>query len=162
LRLFPDQATLERWRNWRSGLQYDIPGRDAVLSGALDDLLVGPTGELSVLDYKTRGYPPKEEVPSYYEDQMNLYSLLLAGNGHPVSDTAYLVYYYPNGFEGEGEILFASEVQRIAVDENEASSLVGDALDVLQEEIPGTSESCEYCEWAGKIQEALSRHQSRD
>jgi len=71
--LYPDQAQLDIWRNWRTGLSV-TKGAHA-LSGAVDELLL-VDGKIVVLDYKTRGYPVKEETPGFSQDQLDLYTYL--------------------------------------------------------------------------------------
>ena len=57
--LIADQALLNRWRNWKTGLEYRDSARNAVLFGALDDCLVNASGQHVPLDYKTRGSAPR-------------------------------------------------------------------------------------------------------
>jgi len=95
VRLFPDEVLIDQWRDWRTGLRYESPDGDAVLQGALDDVLLWQDGRVSVLDYKTRGFPPSDESAAFYHDQLNLYTLLLEKNGMRVSETAYLGFYFP-------------------------------------------------------------------
>lgn len=38
--LVPDQALLDKWRNWRVGLSYEAKGLGVTLLGALDECLV--------------------------------------------------------------------------------------------------------------------------
>lgn len=108
-RLLPDQELLNRWRRWTGpssavggkttgGLWYRNKNLGADLVGLLDDCLVDSAsgGEIYIpLDYKTRGYPPKENTSGYYQTQLDLYTLLLAENGHKTDKIAYLVYYWP-------------------------------------------------------------------
>jgi len=93
--LMPNLDLLNKWRNWRMGLEYYDKERDAVLFGALDDCLVYKDQYIP-LDYKTRGFPVKEgDSEKYYQTQLDTYSLLISENGYNVRDFAYLVYYYP-------------------------------------------------------------------
>ena len=38
--LVPDQALLDKWRNWRVGLSYEAKGLGVTLSGGLDECLI--------------------------------------------------------------------------------------------------------------------------
>ena len=81
-RLLSDVGTINRWRDWRRGIRYTPPWADCELMGALDECLVDEAGFYYPLDYKTRGYAPKADTHEYYQDQMNLYTLLLESNGN--------------------------------------------------------------------------------
>jgi len=76
-RLLSDVGTINRWRDWRRGIRYTPRWADCELMGALDECLVDEAGFYYPLDYKTRGYAPKTDTHEYYQDQMNLYTLLL-------------------------------------------------------------------------------------
>ncbi|MCR4368692.1 MAG: PD-(D/E)XK nuclease family protein [archaeon] len=70
--LFPDKKLLEEWRNNFVGIRWkDAQGN--AYSGAIDNLLI-KGDKLIVLDYKTRGYPVKEDTHEYYRDQMHIYT----------------------------------------------------------------------------------------
>ena len=79
LKLFNDKEKLAEWRNNRKGISWsDEEGN--VLYGALDNLLV-KNDKLIVLDYKTRGYPLKNDTAEKYQDQLDIYNFLLRKNG---------------------------------------------------------------------------------
>src|SRR3989344_4511673 len=42
--------------------------------------------KLIVLDYKTRGFPLKEDTHEHYQDQMDIYNFLLRKNGYETED----------------------------------------------------------------------------
>ena len=80
-KLFGDIGKLDVWRNCFKGLEY-FDGKSGIgLRGALDDLFVTGDGFHVPLDFKTRGYPLKEDTHEHYQDQMNIYSFLLEENG---------------------------------------------------------------------------------
>ena len=65
--LFSDQSKMNRWRNWKTELEYrDQDG--SILFGALDDLLVKEDRYIP-FDYKTKGSPSpeaqKQRFPSH-------------------------------------------------------------------------------------------------
>jgi len=94
-KLMSDLNLLNQWRNWRTGLEYSDEALGVSLFGALDDCLQDGK-EYIVLDYKTRGFPPKEgDSEKYYGNQLDCYSLLLEENGFPTKGIGYLGYYYP-------------------------------------------------------------------
>ena len=80
-KLFNDKAKLEIWRNNRKGIQYKDKTSGILLMGAVDNIL-SKGKKLIVLDYKTRGYPLKEDTHEHYQAQMDIYNFLLRKNGY--------------------------------------------------------------------------------
>ncbi len=150
LTLFEDQGFLEDARSWRTEPKWRDPDSGALLRGGVDDLMRNSEGEIVVLDYKTRGYPPKEEngAPDYYARQVNLYNLILRKNGYSTADYGLILYFYPDGFEESGDFVFHTEVRRVEVDICEAKDMVRDAVETLDGGIPEHDEDCEYSEWS--------------
>lgn len=155
--LMEDVATLNKWRNWRSGLTWHDTERDAQLFGALDDCLtttkkMGSKTKMFYmpLDYKTRGFPPKDGASEmYYQHQLDAYSLLLSENGYPVTDHAYLLYYYPREVKENGMVAFHTKPVKIATDIERARTLFQDAVDILKSAMPKehTAGACEFGVW---------------
>ena len=119
VKLFSNQAELEKWRNWRTGLEYrDNDG--SVLSGALDDLLV-KTGRYIPFDYKTKGsVTTEEDAIKYYQNQLDCYSLLLEENKMPTAGYGFLLYYSPKCVNPSGIVDF--ELQAIKIKTNHESA----------------------------------------
>jgi CRISPR/Cas system-associated exonuclease Cas4 (RecB family) len=160
--LMDDVSLLNRWRNWRIGLEYQDKERDAVLCGALDDCVtrdqkVGPKNQTFYmpLDYKTRGFPPQEGASEiYYQHQLDAYTLLLSENGKRVGDYAYLVYYYPKEVKERGEVQFEVKPVKIQTDTERIRKMFRDAVDLLRGELPkehgiyaNGSATCEFGLW---------------
>jgi len=61
-KLLSDVGTIDRWRDWRRGIRYMPPWAEVELMGALDECLVDVDGFHYPLDYKTRGYAPKDDL----------------------------------------------------------------------------------------------------
>ena len=152
-RLLPSVETINRWRDWRRGIRYTPPWAECELMGALDECLVDEAGFHYALDYKTRGYAPKADTHEYYQDQMNLYTLLLEGNGHKTKRLAYLLYYHPVEVKEHGLIQFDISVQEVATDPEAAERLIKAAVSVLNGPVPDSSSSCGFCSWQGVIRE---------
>src|SRR3989338_4732005 len=82
LKLFDNQELLKEWRNSRKGLWFEDKEGN-VLHGGIDNMLINKTNnKLIVLDYKTRGFPLKEDTHEHYQDQLNIYAWLLEKLGH--------------------------------------------------------------------------------
>jgi len=146
-KLIKDLNLLNRWRNWRTGLEYKDEVLGATLFGALDDCLQ-ENDKYMPLDYKTRGYPPREgDSEKYYGNQINSYALMLEANGYPVSDVGYLVYYFPKEVAENGQVSFNIKVVELKVDPNKAKKVLTDAIKLLSGPIPSHHSECEYCLW---------------
>ena len=75
VKLFSNIELLNEWRSNFKGIQYkDKSGN--LFRGAVDNLLQKGK-KLIVLDYKTRGFPLKEDTAAHYQDQLDIYNYLL-------------------------------------------------------------------------------------
>lgn len=151
IRLFGDQAQLELWRNWRTGLAYkDSDG--SVLSGALDDLLV-KDGRFIPFDYKTKGsVTTAEDAVKYYRNQLDCYTLLLQENKMPAAGFAFLLYFSPKTASESGAVLFEVQPIKIATDFERARTTFRNAAALLKnEKAPPANTLCEYCGWIAKF-----------
>jgi CRISPR/Cas system-associated exonuclease Cas4 (RecB family) len=151
-KLFHNYELLNKWRNWRTGLEYKDEDLNAILFGALDDCLVHSTSsgqeEYMPLDYKTRGFPPKDgDSEKYYGNQLDCYALLLQENGYPVGDYGYLVYYFPEHVEENGTVIFNVKPIQLKIDPERAKKTLKDAMKLLSGPIPAHHSECEYCIW---------------
>ncbi|MBI2024968.1 MAG: PD-(D/E)XK nuclease family protein [Candidatus Harrisonbacteria bacterium] len=145
--LFADIELLNKWRNWRTGLTWSDPESGATLSGALDDLGINSKKLFIPLDYKTRGFPPKEGGESFYQNQLNCYGLLLRENNMKPDNYAYLIYYFPSVVSENGMVKFEVVPKRVTIDPNEAVRVLREAVEVIKGPMPKTHGECEYCGW---------------
>jgi hypothetical protein len=144
-KLFDDVPLLEVWRNWRKGISWtDREGNR--LYGAVDNILQ-KGDKLVVLDYKTRGFPLKEDTASYYQDQMDIYTFLLQKNGYKTEDYAFLLFYHPARVLKSGEVVFHTDLVKRKVDVKNAEKLFQKALRILAGGKPRASTECGYCAW---------------
>ena len=151
--LLSDPKAIDRWRDWRRGIRYAPPWADIELMGALDECLVDDNGFHYPLDYKTRGYAPKADTHEYYQDQMNLYTLLLEGNGHKTKGLAYLLYYHPVEVREHGLIQFDISIREVPSDPEAAERLVKDAVSVLSGPAPPSHPTCGFCNWKDAVRD---------
>lgn len=160
--LMDEMDLLNKWRNWRTGLQYHDKTHDAVLFGALDDCLVkeqkvGPATKLLYmpLDYKTRGFPPQEGASEeYYQHQLDAYALMLSENGYKAGNYAYLVYYFPKEVKEHGVVEFEVQAVKISTDTERIRKMFRDAVQLLKGDLPKEHRShingeaqCEFGLW---------------
>ncbi len=151
--LFDDMERLKVWRNNFKGLGWkDAEGN--ALNGAIDDVLVKGK-KMIILDFKTRGFPLKEDTAAFYQEKLDLYAFLFEKNGYPVEEYAYLLFYYPKHVLLNGDVAFHTELVKMKVSTRNAGDILKRALAVLAGQIPsGPVKVCAYCAWAEKAYEA--------
>lgn len=145
-KLFDDKEKLEVWRNNFKGIQYLDEKSGILLRGAIDNLL-SKGKKLIVLDYKTRGYPLKEDTHEHYQTQMDIYNFLLRKNGYETEDYAYLLFYYPKEVTETGEVIFDTRLIKIKTSTENGEKIFNKAIAILEGNLPPASEDCEFCEW---------------
>ncbi|MBI2672044.1 PD-(D/E)XK nuclease family protein [Candidatus Woesearchaeota archaeon] len=146
-KLFNDKEKLKVWRNNRQGLEYIDKRKGILLHGAVDNLLVKGS-KLIVLDYKTRGFPLKEDTHEHYQVQMNMYNFLLRKNGYETEDYSYLLFYYPNKVTGTGEVLFDTKLIKLPTSAENGEKVFENAVNILEtQEVPNSSQECGFCKW---------------
>lgn len=142
LKLFDDEDKLKIWRSNFSGISWkDKQGNE--LHGAVDNILTHGK-KLVVLDYKTRGFPLKEDTAEHYRLQQNIYNFLLRKNGYETEDYFYLLFYVPKHVTDTGEVVFDTELVKMDVDVKMAENTWKNALKLLNSDCP--SKCCEWCE----------------
>jgi hypothetical protein len=146
--LMADLDLLNKWRSWRTGLIYRDPDSGAILSGALDDLLVDPGKQVFMpFDYKTRGYALKEDSSSFYQNQLNCYSLMLDANGLKSAGFGYLCYYIPTDVSEDGQVKFEVTVKKMNVSSEDAKKVFESAQELINGPMPKSHGVCQYCSW---------------
>lgn len=145
VRLFDDGGLLSDWTSSRRGLNYEDKGGNA-LRGAVDYILVKGS-KLIVLDFKTRGFPVKEDTARYYQNQLDVYNFLLRKNGFETEDYSYLLFYHPHEVAKNGKIDFVTDLVRISVYPSNAERLFSDAIAVLEGKKPAADPECGFCKW---------------
>jgi len=147
-KLYPDMEKMKVWRSNFKGLRFTRG--EFTLMGAIDELLLTSGGKYAPVDYKTRGFPLKEDTHEYYQDQMNIYSFLLEKNGMPTTGYAVLLFYHPIKVNREHHVEFEATPIKIKVSHERAEKLFQDACNCLKGKEPKPSEGCGLCNWDGK------------
>ena len=142
--LFEKMDLLTAWRNNLKGIKYIDEEVGATLRGAIDEMLINGK-KLIVLDFKTRGFPLKEDTHDYYQDQLDIYSYLLEKNGFETEDYAYLLFFHPECVNGDGSVKFISNLVKMKTNPSNAEKLFRDAVECLQGEMPSASDDCGHC-----------------
>lgn len=149
--LFDDKKLLKIWRSNLKGITYKDKESGVVLRGAVDNILVKDS-KLIVLDYKTRGFPLKEDTHKHYQLQLDVYNFLLRKNGHKTEDYAFLLFYYPNKVTETGEVIFDTKLIQMKTNPEDGEKLFKQAVTLLkQENSPKSGKECAYCEWVRRI-----------
>jgi CRISPR/Cas system-associated exonuclease Cas4 (RecB family) len=147
---------MEKWRENFVGIQYLHEPTGFLMSGAVDDIWVGPGGDLMIVDYKATSKDGKMEAlddtkwQAQYRRQMEIYQWLFRKNGFNVSNIGYFVYVNAlkdkKAFDGKLEF----DVTLIPNEGNdewiEAVLLqIKECLDSPR--IPDYSPDCDYCRY---------------
>jgi len=143
-KLFDDKELLKVWRNNLRGISYLDTKNNVLLRGAVDNILVKGK-KLIVLDYKTRGYPLKEDTHEHYQTQMDIYNFLLRKNGYLTEDYGYLLFYYPNRVNSNGEVVFDTKLVKVKTSVKNGEKVFKKAVSVLFGKEP--KERCEWCKF---------------
>jgi len=143
-KLFDDKEKLKLWRNNLKGLEYKKG--DVLLHGAVDNILVR-NNKLIVLDYKTRGFPLKEDTHEHYQTQMDLYNFLLRKNGYETEDYTYLLFYYPNTVTETGEVIFNTKLIKIKTNAKNGEKVFQKAIKIIKGDMPEKNKDCKFCKW---------------
>ena len=145
VKLFNDIELLKAWRNNLKGIQLaDKQGN--IFRGAVDNLLQKGK-KLIVLDYKTRGYPLKDDTAEHYKDQLDIYNYLLRKNNYETEDYAYLLFYHPSNINENGDVIFHTDLVKMNIEVKNAENIFNKALKVLKNKMPKPSEECGFCRW---------------
>ena len=154
LKLFDDAELLKVWRNNLKGISFkDKDGNE--LHGAVDNILVKIKGNkkiLIVLDYKTRGFPLKEDTAEHYQNQLDSYNFLLEKNGYETEDYGFLLFYVPKEVTNTGEVIFDTTLVKMKCNAEDAEKVWKRALKLLNGKCPKDSGKEEECEWCKLIE----------
>lgn len=152
-KLLDDQALLNEWRVRTGGLRYFHKELNTKLMGLLDDCLVDQ-GAYMPLDYKTRGWAPKEDTSNFYEHQVDIYEWLLKENGYETKGLAYLVYYHPIEVREGGLVQFEITTKKMQTDVHRARKLFEEAAMLLTTaKAPKAHSACTFCSWGAHQEE---------
>ena len=152
---------IDRWRNFRQGINFVDEENGFNFYGAIDDVWVKPNGELIISDVKSTSKKifdwektwSEYDYPKGYRRQLEMYQWLFRKNGFKVSDTAYLVYY--NGLKDEpmfDQVLkFELHLVKLECDDNWVEKAIINAKNLMEsEDLPYGSSKCDTCQYLKK------------
>jgi hypothetical protein len=160
LDLIPFQhEKIDEWRDaLGGGIQYLHPKINLLVTGGIDDVWVGPDGELSIVDYKATSKNGEVSLDADwqigYKRQMEIYQWLFRKNEFRVSDIGYFV--YANGdadkkaFDGKLEF----DVKILPYEGNDAwvEQAIIDAYNCLaRDAMPESSPECDFCSYRNAV-----------
>jgi hypothetical protein len=146
VKLFDDFQLLNVWRDNKKGIRW-TDKRGNLFRGAVDNILQKGR-KLIVLDYKTRGFPLKDDdTHEHYKDQLDIYNFLLRKNGYETEDYSYLLFYHPEKVEEDGDVIFHTDLKEIEVSIENVEKIFMKALEILEGAIPAKHSECGFCEW---------------
>jgi CRISPR/Cas system-associated exonuclease Cas4 (RecB family) len=150
---FPVRGTL---LDTKCTMRAKDPDTGITIRGVLDALVRTTGGKYVVIDYKT-GRPP-EEIPNYYQMQLDGYAYLLDQNGLRPVEGGVLLYFTPAlGDISEGLFPFKITAVRAKVDPSRIPPVLAQAKKILEMDLPpDRSEDCEMCIWREHVEKALS------
>lgn len=154
--LFADMGQLNRWREFnfgRGGLRAEIPEFEMIVAGAIDDLLVAPDGKVIPFDFKTRGYPTKENTHEHYQTQLDLYALLLQRNGMRSAKIGYLLFFWPDIYHTDG-IRMKTNLVAMEVSPKRALETLAEVHRIISGPMPEADAECEYCRFRSDVGKA--------
>ena len=146
-KLFADRSALHDLRETnfvRGGLKGEFPEYNMLLQGAIDELLVTDSGRYIPFDFKTRGYPLKEDTHEHYRSQLNLYALLFEKNNMPAAGIGYLLFFWPKSYR-EGGAEFQTALVKMDINAAEGMKVLKKVHDIVTGEMPSSHTDCEYC-----------------
>lgn len=143
---------LDAWRHNFTGIQYRDFKHNFLIFGAVDDIWINSQGELIVVDYKASGNPAGELYPSY-KRQLEIYQWLLRQNGYKVHPRGYFVYCRADHTKGfvHGQLAFDIQLESYDGDDSWLPTILDQARNVLDSEIPVPAENCSYCKYLAQV-----------
>jgi len=147
-RLFPNQQLLNQWRSNFCGLRFFDEELNAILFGALDDVLEFEDKKLAPLDYKSTG-SPSAAIYDRFQLQLDTYTFLLEKNGFQTPRRGYLAFYIVDRSRGFVDRLpFRKEILEVETNPSEIYDIFKEAVNCLRSSIPPHhSSDCEYGKW---------------
>ena len=140
---------LPEWRNNFKGISYYDEDLDAVLFGAVDDVLEFSDGSLAVIDYKSSG---SREITIYddYQKQMEIYTHILSKKGFSTQPNAYFVFYQVDKSGGgfENVLPFREILKTVSINSDWVPGVFEAAVEVArQKEAPIVQKHCDHCHY---------------
>ncbi len=140
---------LPEWRNNFKGISFFDEDQNAILYGAVDDILEFSDASLAVVDYKSSG---SKEITIYddYQKQMEVYSHILNQIGYATQPNAYFVFYIvqKDGGGFQNVLPFKEELRAVKVNPLWVQHVFESAVATArQDKTPQPSPTCKHCHY---------------
>jgi len=156
LKLYPDLAQLDIWRESKTELKYVNDRVGYELAGKIDELFINRKGELVIADYKSSGDEPKPEKLNYYSLQLHAYAFLFQKKGYKVSNVAYLLNYYPkNRTNPSKSVELACKVIKAKLDIPSFEKTLRKIVKFLNDDYPNANHECRTCLYQIKLKDMV-------
>jgi len=162
---FKDRSRLVAFRSWRTfQRQIEVSGVSVTVWGELDDLIEHEDGRVSPWDFKTKGDEPDDAYgKKWYGDQLDMYHLLLEGQGLQCTGIGYLSYGWPESINEDDLVVFGWKNIVLETDPSRSVDLLDGAVKCLSGAKPapglnfwsGKATPCEWCSFATERQMEL-------
>ena len=140
---------MSEWRNNFKGISYFDEDLNAILYGAVDDVLEFSDKSLAVIDYKSSG---SKEITIYddYRKQMDIYTHILNLLGFETQSHAYFVFYQvqKDGGGFQNSLPFKEMLKRVDVNPGWVSDVFERAVQTARQENPPINQNhCDHCHY---------------
>lgn len=153
---------LAEWRNNFKGIAYFDEDLNAILYGAIDDILEFSDGSLAVVDYKSSG---SKEITIYddYQKQMDIYNYILHQKGFQTYPEAFFVFYQvmKEGEDGfKNALKFREEIRSVKVNKDWVGSAFESAVELARSDKPplesgNAQKHCDHCHYVNMASQHL-------
>jgi CRISPR/Cas system-associated exonuclease Cas4 (RecB family) len=131
---------------------HNANGVDYALAGKMDEMLEDPTGNLVVVDFKTKASKNSSDKGPHPTAvrQMALYALIMESQGRQAGDVAYLAHLFPTEANDGPIVPFGCDFYEIDVGpaaRAAASQWFHDAADCIEGAQPAKNPDCEHCNY---------------
>lgn len=150
---------MDEWRDsLHSGITYNFPKTNLLITGGVDDVWTTPEGELLIVDYKATSKEGEVSLDADWQDgykrQMEVYQWLFRRNGFKVSPTGYFV--YCNGVTDtdmfDGKLEFNIKLIPYIGDDSWVEGAIQDLHQCLcGDTIPSPGKDCDYCKYVEAV-----------
>jgi PD-(D/E)XK nuclease superfamily len=146
---------LDAWRDsLRRGVQYFHEPTNLIIRGGVDDVWVGPEGELYIVDYKATSKTEEVTLDAEWQDgykrQMEVYQWLFRKNNFKVSEIGYFV--YCNGDTDkkafDARLEFKIKIIPYRGNTDWIEETIMNMHKCLMGDMPNASADCDYCAYA--------------
>jgi len=156
-------SDLNDWRMNQRGIKYHHTATNFIVTGAVDDVWINSHGELIIVDYKATSTQKDVTLDDRdsYKRQMEIYQWLFRKNGFTVSDTGYFVYCNGDAARGQftGTLKFkVSLLPYVGNDTWIENTLLDIKVCLMNDTLPASSSSCDYCAYLDAASEHIARH----